>query len=91
MAGSALWWGVVGKMPPIDGTGASQEISIDTSNWTLPDFTGMFTGGYEGAYVPPASSSSGGVTAWLNANAKTVLIAAGVFAGVMFLTGGRRR
>jgi len=37
------------------------------------------------------TAAGGGVTSWLNANSKTVLLAAGILAGVLLLTGGRRR
>ncbi len=48
------------------------------------------TGGLYTIHGTSAPASTPSVTDWLNSNAKTVLIGAGVFLGIMFLTGGRR-
>ena len=72
----------MGDSVALNYPGAFSDGGSDTTS--VPNqYYAWFTGG--AAPVDPT-----GVTSWLNANAKTVLIGAGVFLVVMMLTGGRR-
>lgn len=83
--------------PAAFDTGSSDTSSVPnqyyawlTSGTTPTDPTGglyTITGTDSGT---SSTASSGSVTSWLNSNATTVLVAAGVFLAVMMFTRGRR-